>query len=203
VVAIAAVVPAYRQLKLLGQDQRADREERQRSQAVDFSFWIEHRDQICVMWANRSSAPVYDVFGQMLVQGDVVVHFSCGTLGPTDAPVVDEGLSRWLQSRLEQLLRAELGHEAVDRTYEHDDPYADYTVGYREGDLASTARVRITFRDSAGLIWQRESDGRLIKLTEPSPMSDTSEWKPVARKMQPHAGESESEQGELAEGQPQ
>ena len=155
------------------------------------------------MWANHGSVPVYDVFGQMFVQDKIVVHFSRGTLGPTDGPVVDDDLTRWLQNRLEQLLRAELGHEAVDRTYKHDDPYADYTVAYQEGDLASTARLRTTFRDSAGLIWQRESDGQLIKLTEPSPMSDTSEWKIIPHKMRPHAGENEREQAESVEERPQ
>ena len=163
---IAAVL-AGRQLKLLAVDRKSDSEARRREQAAKFSAWphfSQEAMQLQLIFMNASASPVYDVKGTVFIEGKKAFVFERGTLGPDSAARVDERASGILRDRIDDMLRRELGNEAVNRKTALGARYADSDVLWREGDLVERTTVEVSFRDAAGVQWKREGDGQLVRV---------------------------------------
>jgi hypothetical protein len=159
IVAVVAVWPAWRQLRMLVED-------REREQAAGFAMWAEYpvtAQELQILYANSHAVPVYDVHGQLTMNnGKRRASCDMATVGPTASPVVDRPLSQLVNILLEDCLREQFG-ERVDQTNEYGDPHPPDEVLMDRNDLIKSVRVSVTFRDTTGVTWQRMPDGRLAK----------------------------------------
>lgn len=145
-VALAAILPAWRQLRMLIAD-------KEREQAACFAMWVEYKgEDPAILYANSGTVPVYDVHGKITMDDREreICFFILGTIGPTRKPVVDRLLS--------QMVNLEIA--AILREHEHGEPAETRMIPV---NLGGSVRVSVTFRDATGVTWQRTPDGQLAK----------------------------------------
>lgn len=175
VIALAALWPVWRQLRLLAA-------EKEHEQAARFAMWAQYEaDEMLVLYANGSSLPVYNVRGTIIVgDGKRPTIFDRGVIGPTAEPVRDRAISRLVNGEILTSLRENFG-DRVDRTnmYGDEDPPADVLIGRSE--LAKSVQVSVSFRDAAGIAWHRTADGRLRKQSRQKRFRRKSTASPVIR----------------------
>jgi hypothetical protein len=117
-VAIVAVWPTWRQLRMLVAD-------RERQQAASFAMWAQYSaaaKEMQILYANSGTLPVYDVQGKITIgDGRRPTNFERGTIGPAPEPVPDLAISAMMNGEIMACLRERFG-DRIDRTNAYGDP---------------------------------------------------------------------------------